>query len=44
MQWNMQAGNLTTNLKVKIYFTLIGFNAIQFVTWKSFVGDSTNSR
>ena len=40
----MQAGNITTNLKVKIDFTLPGFSATKTVTWECHVDDSTKSR
>ena len=33
MQWKMQVGNLTTNMNVKIDFTLPGFRATKFLTW-----------
>ena len=39
MQWNTQAGNITTNLKVKVYFTLPELNATNIVTWKCHVDD-----
>ena len=34
IQWHTQAGNITTNLKVKVYFTLPALSAINVVTWK----------
>ena len=37
----MQAGNFTTNLKVKVYFTLTGSSATKIVTWDCHVDDST---
>ena len=33
MQWKMQVGNLTTNMNVKIDFTLPGFRATKILTW-----------
>ena len=39
MQWNTQAGNITTNLKVKIYFTLPVLSAKNVVTWNCHVDD-----
>ena len=33
MQWHTQAVNPTTNLKVKIYFTLPKFSATKIVMW-----------
>ena len=32
MYWYTQAGNITTNLKVTIYFTLTALSATNFVT------------
>ena len=40
MQWNTQDGNITTNLKVKIYFNLPVVSATDVVTWKYHVDDS----
>ena len=40
MQWNTQAGNITTNLKVKIDFTLPALSATNVVTWNCHVDDS----
>ena len=34
MQWHTQAGNITTNLKVKVYFTLPTLIATHFLTWR----------
>ena len=34
MQWHMLAGKITTNLKVKVYFTLLALSANNVVTWK----------
>ena len=33
MQFNTQEGNITTNMKVKIYFTLPKFASRTIVTW-----------
>ena len=33
MQWNMQAVNITNNIKVKIDFTLPELSATKIVTW-----------
>ena len=44
MQWNMQAGGITTNLKVKIDFTLPELSATVIMTWNFYVDDSDNSR
>ena len=40
MQWHTQAGNITTNLKVKIDFTLPALSAMNVVTWRFHVDDS----
>ena len=40
MQWNTQDGNITSNLKVKIYFTLTALSATNVVTWKCHVDKS----
>ena len=34
MQWNTQSGNITTNVKVKVYFTLPVLSSTNVVTWK----------
>ena len=44
MQWHTQAGNITTNLKFKIDFTLPEFSATKIVTGECYMYDSTNSR
>ena len=33
MQWHMQSGGITTNLKIKIYFTLHELSATKIVMW-----------
>ena len=40
MQWQTQAGNITTNFKVKVDFTLHAFSATNVVTWQCHVDDS----
>ena len=40
MQWLTRAGNITTNNKVKVYFTLPVISATHIVTWKCHVDDS----
>ena len=40
----MQAGNITTNIKVKIYFTLPENSATEIVTWNCHVDDSAKGR
>ena len=44
MQWHAQAGNITTNLKVKVDFTLPALSAPNSVTWKCHVDASANGR
>ena len=44
MQWHTQAGNITTNLKVKVDFTLPELSATNAVTWKCHVDNSTKGR
>ena len=39
MKWHTQAGNVTTNLKVKLDFTLPALRATNVVTWKCHVND-----
>ena len=43
-QWHTQAINITTNIKVKIYFTLPEISATIIVTWNYRVCDSTKGR
>ena len=43
IKWHTQAGNITTDLKVKIYFTLPDFNATKIVTGNCHVDDSGKS-
>ena len=44
IQWHMQAGNITTNLKVKIYFTLPELSATKIVTCNCHEDESTKGR
>ena len=44
MQWNTQAGNITTNIKVEVNFTKPELSAMNVVTWKYHVDDSANGR
>ena len=44
MEWHTQAVDITTNLKVKIDFTLPGFSATKIVMWNFHVDDSTKIR
>ena len=39
MQWHTQAGNITTNLKVKLDFTLSKLSAKNVMTWKFYVDE-----
>ena len=39
MQWNTQAGNITTDLKVNVDFTLPALSAKNIVAWKCHVDD-----
>ena len=40
MQWHIQAGNITTNIKVEIYFTLTELSTTNVMTWDFYVGES----
>ena len=44
MQWHTQDVNITTNLKVNIYFTLPTLSATNFVLWKCHVDVSAKGR
>ena len=44
MKWHTQAVNITTNLKVKIYFILTALSTINGVMWKCHVHDSAKGR
>ena len=44
MQWHTLAGNITTNIKVKVDFTLPSLSATNAVTWKYHVDDSAKGR
>ena len=37
-QWHTQAGNITTNLKVKLYFTLPALSKANAVMWGNAMG------
>ena len=41
MQWHIQAGGITANLKVKIYFTLPELSLTKTMTWIFHVDDSS---
>ena len=40
MQWHTQAGNITTNIKVEIDFTLTELGVTNVMTWDFHVGES----
>ena len=44
MQWQNQAGNITTNFNIKLDFTLPALSATNVVTWKCHVYDSARGR
>ena len=44
MQWHTQAVKITTNLKVKVDFTLPALSAMNVVTYKCHVDDSAKGR
>ena len=44
MQWHTQAGNITTDIKVKIDFTLHELSATKIVTWNCHVDEFNKGR
>ena len=44
MQWHTQSRNITTNVKVKVDFTLLALSTKFFVTWKCHVDESAKGR
>ena len=44
VRWSTQAGNITSNIKVKVDFTLPELSATKFVTWNCHVDDSAKGR
>ena len=44
MQWYTQDGNITTNIKVKVEFTLPAISAKNPVTWKINVDEPAKGR
>ena len=44
MQWHTQAGSITKNMKVKIYFTLPKLSSTKIVTWNCHVDESAKVR
>ena len=44
MQWHVQAGNITDNMKVGVQFTLHALIVTNSVTWKCHVDDAAKGR
>ena len=44
IQWHTQTGNITANLKIKIYLTLPELSVTNIVTWNCHVDDSARGR
>ena len=44
IQWNTQAGNITTNIKVEVDFTLTTLSTKNIVTWNFHMDDSAKGR
>ena len=44
MTWHIQAGNITTNIKVKVTFTLPALSTADVVTWICHVDESAKGR
>ena len=44
MQWHTQAGNITTNLKFKVDFTLPALSVTNVLTWTFHVNEFTKGR
>ena len=44
MQWDMEVGDNTTSLKVRVDFTLPTLIATNVMTWKCHVDDSAKGR
>ena len=44
MQWHTQAGNITTNIRVKVDFTLSKLSTMNVMTWRFHVDDSAKGR
>ena len=44
MKYHTQAGSITTNLKVEIYFTLPELSTMKIVMWNFHVDDSSKGR
>ena len=43
IQWNTQAGNITTNIEVKTYLTLPELSANNVVTWNCHADESAKA-
>ena len=44
LQWHTEDGNINTNLKVEVDFTLPELSATNVMTWKYHVDDSSKGR
>ena len=44
MYWNTQAGNITTDIKVMVDFTLLALSSTNLVTWNFHLDDSPKGR
>ena len=44
MQWHMQAGNIITNIKAEVDFTLSELITTNVMAWEFHVDDSTKGR
>ena len=44
MQWHTQADDITTYIRVQIYFNFPGISATKILTWNCHVDGSTNIR
>ena len=44
MHWHTKAGNIATNIKVQVDFTLRLLSSMNVMTWKFHVDDSTKGR
>ena len=44
MQCHTQTANITTNIKIKVDFTLTALNAMNAMKWKYHVDDSAKGR
>ena len=44
MEWHTQVGNITNNIKDKVYFALSALSATNVVTWNCHVDESSKGR